>query len=431
MKRTLRIITIGVVVFLWMISATAKADVVLDWNAITLNAIGAQNPFAQARFAAIIHTAVFEAVNAITGEYEPYFGTITAPAEASADAAAIAAAHRVLSNYFPLSAASLDAARAASLAAIPDGQAKDDGIAVGEAAAAAMIANRANDGSALPQFYTPPSANPGEWQTTPPLCPAVGGILLHWRNVTPFGIQSSDQFRSDPPPALTSNKYSKDYNEVKAIGELNSTERPQDRADVARYATVGAVHIWNEAASQVSIAQGKSLSENAWAFALLNMAISDGLVSSIETKYHYVLWRPYTAIHAGDTDGNRKTDPDVAWTTFIPTPCFPSYPSAHASGSYAARRIAEKIFGRGDHEITLSHPSILDVTLRYTKFSQITNDIDDARVYGGIHFRFDQEAGARQGRQVGSYIYKNLLRCIKKNAGCDVDDQNQLRSVRR
>ena len=433
MKRTLWKLTVPVVIVLLMSPAVARADVVLDWNTTMLNTIGAQNPFAQARFAAITHTAVFEAVNAITGEYEPYLGNIIAPAGASAEAAAVAAAHGVLKNYFPGSAAILDAARQSSLAAISNGQAKDDGIAVGEAAAAAMIESRANDGSATPQFYAPAPATPGEWQTTLG-CPMDGrGILLHWRNVTPFGIQNSDQFRSDPPPALTSNKYRKDYNEVKEVGEINSTARPQDRTDVARYfATATPVQIWSQAVTQASMAQDKSLSENARAFALLTMAISDAFISTFNTKYHYRLWRPITAIHAGDTDGNRKTDPDAAWTPFITAPCFPSYPSAHATGTNAGRVIAEKIFGKEGHKITLSHPGIPDVTLHYTKFSQITNDVDDARVYGGIHFRFDQEAGARQGRQVGSYIYKNLLRCLKKNAACDADDdQDQLRTVQR
>src|SRR5437870_13828627 len=173
MKRILRRSTVGVVAVLLMSGAMAKADVVLDWNAIMTSTVVAQNPFAQARFAAITQAAVFEAVNAITGDYEPYLGTITAPPGASAEAAAVAAAHGVLRNYFPGSAASLDAARARSLAAIADGQAKNDGIAVGEAAAAALIAPRASDGSAPPQFYTPPSANPGEWQTTPG-CPPAG-----------------------------------------------------------------------------------------------------------------------------------------------------------------------------------------------------------------------------------------------------------------
>ena len=430
MKCTLKRIILGVVVVLLMSSAMARADVVLDWNATMLNTIGAQNPFAQARFAAITQTAVFEAVNAITGDYEPYLGTIIAPPGASSEAAAVAAAHGVLSHYFPGSAASLDLARANSLATIPNGQAKDHGMAVGEAAAVAMIAERANDGSATLQFYAPSSTNPGAWQTTPG-CPPAGGIFLHWRNVTPFAIQSSDQFRSDPPPALTSNKYRKDYNEVKAVGELNIM-RSQDRSDVVRYfAVIGAPQVWNQAASQVSTMQSKSLSENARVFALLNMAISDGLVSSMETKYHYVFWRPYTAIRAGDTDGNSKTDPDVAWTTFIPTPCFPSYPSAHASASYAGRAIAEKMFGSGGYDITLSHPSMPDVVLHYNSFSQITNDIDDARVYGGIHFRFDQEAGARQGRRVGSYVYNNNLSCSENNAGCEDEDRDQLRTVQR
>jgi PAP2 superfamily len=427
MKRTLRRIIVGVVVVLLMSSSMARADVVLEWNAIMLNTMGGQNPplnpFAQARFAAITQTAVFEAVNAITADYEPYLGTITAPRGASAEAAAIAAAHVVLTNYFPGSAASLDVARAASLAAIPDGQAKDDGIAVGEAAAAAMIGARANDGSAPPEFYLPSSTNPDEWQITPPPCTGAGGALLHWRNVTPFGIQSSDQFRSNPPPALTSNKYRKDYNEVKEVGELNSPTRPQDRTDVARYFAVAVpVHIWSQAITQASTAQRKSLSENARAFALLMMAISDGAISTFETKYYYVFWRPITAIRAGDTDGNRKTDPDVAWTSLIAAPCFPSYPSAHATLSNAARTIAEKIFGRGVHDITLSHPGIPDVTLHYTKFSQITRDIDDARVYGGIHFRFDQEAGARQGRQVGTYVYRNNLPCRNHDKDCGDKD---------
>jgi hypothetical protein len=390
----------------------ARADVVLDWNAIMVSTVSGENPFAQTRLAAITQVAVFEAVNAITGDDEPYLGTVTAPPGASAEAAAVAAAHRVLENYVPGSAASLDAARAASLAAIPDGQAKDDGISVGEAAAAAMIANRASDGSAPPQFYTPPSANPGEWQPTPG-CPAAGGILLHWRNVTPFGVQSSDQFRPGPPPALTSGKYTNDYNEVKRVGALDSTstERPQDRADVARYfAVASALHVWDQALRQVSAAQGTTLSENARAFALLDMAIADGLVSVMETKYHYVFWRPITAIRAGDSDDNPRTEPDPVWTPFIATPCFPSYPSAHASASSAARKVAEKIFGSGPKDITLSHPAVPDVTLHYTRFSQITDDIDDARVYGGIHFRFDQEVGSRLGRRVGSYVYRNNLR---------------------
>ena len=390
-------------------AATAAADVVLEWNAIMVSTISSQNPFAQARFAAITQLAVFEAVNACTGDYKPYLGTIDAPHGASPEAAAIAAAHGVLRNYFPGSAASLDAARATSLAAIPNGQAKERGIAVGETAAAALIALRANDGSTPAETFLPSTTDPGVWQPTPP---AFGpGILLHWSHLTPFGLQSSDQFRSDAPPALMSNRYRKDYDEVMRVGSVGSTERPQDRTNVARFFSIAsAPYVWNSAARQVSSAQRRSLSENARALALLNMAISDGLVSSMETKYFHIFWRPVTAIRAGDIDGNRYTEADPSWTPLITTPVFPSYPSAHASGSYAGRRILDKIFGAGLHLMTLSHPGIPDVTLTYAAFDEITDDIDDARVYGGIHFRFDQKAGARQGRQVGSYIYRHYLR---------------------
>jgi hypothetical protein len=389
----------------------ARADVVLQWNAIMQATVAAQNPFAQARVAAITQLAVFEAVNAITGGYEPYLGTIEAPAGASVDAAAVAAAYRVLKTYFP-GDASLDSARASSLAAIPDSQAKTDGISVGEAAAAAMIALRSNDGSAPPQFYAPSSSAPGEWQRTAG-CPAAGGAFLHWRNVTPFGLQSSSQFRSEPPPALTSNLYRGDYEEVTAVGGRDSTMRSTDRSDAARfYAVVLAVATWNPAVRQVAAAEGTSTSDTARALALLNVAISDALVSVMETKYHYVFWRPETAIPEGDADGNDRTHADPGFVPFIPTPCFPGYPSAHASASYAAKEIARRIFGAGGHSIVLTSPPSVGVTLTYTTFKEITRAIDDARVDGGIHFRFDQEAGAVQGRSIGKYISKNLLRPV-------------------
>jgi len=388
--------------------AAASADVVTEWNGVMLTTTAGLNPFFHARFAAITHTAIFEAVNAITGQYEPYLGTIQAPPGASPEAAAVAAAHAVLVHYFPAQASVLDARRSNSLGAIADGQFKTDGIAVGEAAAAAMIALRANDGSSPPQFYLPLSSDAGEWQLTP-VCPAVGGVFFHWQNVTPFGIQSASQFRSDPPPALTSTSYTKDYDEVMIVGAANTDFRPPDRSDVARFFNVVlAVGVWNPVAQQLAAASGSTLSENARAFALINMAISDGLVAVMETKYHYTFWRPETAIRYDD-DGNPATAPNPAFTPFIATPCFPSYPSAHASASYAARRVVQAIWGAAGHSIELDAPS-LNLILHYTTLKQITSDIDDARVYGGIHFRFDQEAGARQGWRIGGYIMANRLR---------------------
>src|SRR5262249_18383124 len=242
--------------------------------------------------------------------------------------------------------------------------------------------------------------------------PAFGpGILLNWRNVTPFGIKRSDQFRLDPPPALTSQRYRKDYEEVKAIGELNSTERPQDRIDVTRYyASTPPPQVFNAVLQQVSAEHPMSLTRKARAFALLNMAISDALVSVFDTKYFYVFWRPVTAIRAGDADGNPKTQGDAAWTPFITTPSFPSYASAHGSGSGAAAKVLSLLFGPAGHTITLSNPAVPGVTLHYTAFRQMTNDVSDARVYGGIHFRFDQDAGNRLGRDVRRYVVHHNLR---------------------
>ena len=407
-----RRISVATLAALLLIPALARADVVHDWNTIMLTTISSQTPFAQARFGAITQLAVFEAVNACTREYQPYLGTVVAPAGASAEAAAIAAAHTVLKTYFGGNAAMLDAARAASLSAIPDGQSKTDGIKVGEAAADAMIKLRAADGSAPPQTFLPATTDPGVWQPTPP---AFGpGLLLHWRNVAPFGIKTSDQFRLRPPPALASQKYRKAYDEVKSVGEINSTARPKDRADVAQfYAFTPPTQVFDLAAQQVSAAQKRSLSENARALALINMAIADGLVAVFDTKYFYVFWRPVTAIRAGETDGNPLTDGDVNWTPFVTTPSFPGYASAHAAGSGAARKVCELLFGAGGHSITLTNPSVpatKDIVLHYATFHDITQDVDDARVYGGIHFRFDQKEGNRLGREVGSYVYEHNLR---------------------
>jgi hypothetical protein len=401
------------------VSAVAKADAVLDWNVIAVNTAvtNGQNPFAQARYAAIVQLAVFESVNAITGDYHPYLGTIVAPRDASPEAAAIQAAYRVLRTYFTASASTLDTERANSLASIPDGQAKTDGIATGEAAALAMIALRANDGSSPPQFKIPGPPVPGEWQATPS-CPIMNGVAVgiafQWQNITPFGIPSVSEYLLDPPPVLTSREYAKTYNEVMTVGSINSTERPQDRANVALfYAAASPTQVFNQAVQQVAQERRHSLTENARALALINMAMNDSLVAAFFNKYHYNFWRPETAIHAGDTDDNPKTDPDPSWAPFVTTPCFPSYPSNHGSAANSAAEILRRIYGEGGHFMTLSNPTVPDIVLQYTTFKQITDDISDARVYGGIHFRTDQVAGERLGNAIGRAVYRNNLRRMR------------------
>ena len=390
-------------------SAVTSDAVVLHWNEIAVDTIGAQPPFPAARFMATVQVAVFEAVNAITGEYEPYLGTIIAPQGASTEAAAIAAAHGVLKSFFPAQAANLDQRRAESLAAIPDGNAKNDGIVVGEAAAAAMVVNRTNDGSAPPAFHTPPNLDPYEWQMTAG-CPSGGGAFKHWPNVKPFGIESPSQFRADPPPKLTSGTYARDYNEVLAVGETNSSLRPQDRADAARLYSVLHAHIgWNSVLRQIASTRNDEITRTARTAAVMNMSISDAFISVFDSKYFYRTWRPVTAIPRGDEDGNLNTAAG-AFTPYILTPCFPGYPSAHGAGTGAAIEVLERAYGRR-HTVTVSHPNAPGIVIQYEDLRDIIDDVSDARVFGGIHFRFDQDAGERQGRDVGRYNnHKSLTR---------------------
>ena len=402
-------------------AATAKADdIVLRWNQIGAQTATATNPFNQARIGAIVQLAVFEAVNAVTPEYEPYLNPPTvAPPGTSVDAAAIIAAHKVLITYFPDPSvvAGLNAARDKDLMPIPDGPAKTNGIAVGTAAANAMIALRAADGSSPLTTIIPTSSLPGAYQLT---TGCAAGLFYNWQNVTPFGIANASDFLLSPPPSLSSNQYAKDYLEVKTVGASTSADRPADRADVARlYAASSPSFVLSMATRQIAAEKGTSVSENARALALIHMAASDSLVGSFLNKYHYNHWRPETGIRNGAADGNEKTEGDLSFATFIPTPCFPSYPSNHASGTNGGLEAMRRLFGAAGHDITITNnvpalgslPATV-ITKSYTQLKEIADDVDDARVYGGIHWRYDQDAGDVLGRAIATEVVKNNLRPV-------------------
>ena len=386
----------------------AEADPVTEWNEIMQRTVATGNAPFQARAGAIVQLTVFEAVNAIIGDYEPYVGNIAASPDASPEAAAIAASHRVLVALVPAAATSLNTSRTTSLAALPDGPAKEAGIAVGDAAAAAMLQARANDGWAQVNTvpYTP-GTNLGDFRPIPPAVATFTGMAF----VTTFGLEEAAQFRPPPPPGLQTGLYARDFEEIRLRGNINAPAgvRSQDRTNVARFIAANApTQVWNAAARQVSVAQGKTLSENARMFALVNMAMGDAAIASFEAKYFYNFWRPQTAIVAGEIDGNPRTNGDVNWRPLIPTPTFPSYPSAHATLSTAAATVLDRILGNHGHEITLTSAT-LGVTLNYTSFREICDDVDDGRVYGGIHFRFEQDAGGRHGKDVGHHMLDNYL----------------------
>jgi hypothetical protein len=396
-----------IAIALAIVAAAAHADVVTEWNAIAQSTVDRVDPFLQIRTTTIAQVAVFEAVNSIGRQYEPYLRRIDSPPNASVEAAAVSAAHRVLSTLNPEQAAYLDGLRAKALAAIADGPSKDSGIKVGIHAADAILAHRANDGTDVDVPYTP-GTKPGQYQLTPPeFAPAFRPGM---GRITPFALRHGAQFRPEPPPSFRSARYVRDYIEVKEGGDVNSQVRTPHQSDIARfYAATDGVQAYYPAARQVSEAQSTSVAANARIFALLGIAMFDAAVAVFDAKYHYDYWRPVTAIRAADRDGNPKTQPDTAWLPLVGNPPFPSYPSGHAGFGAAARLVLEEAFGVDGHAITLTNPLVPDVTLKYSSWKQITDDVDDARVFGGVHFRFDQEEATRLGRRVGRYILERQL----------------------
>jgi hypothetical protein len=390
----------GAIAFLLCAPSAVRADAVLDWNAISQSTTASSAPPLGARNMAIVQAAVFDAVNSILGDYSAYAVSAAAPSDSDPSAAAMAAAHYALVQLYPAAQAGLDAAFDDSLAAIPDGMAKTDGVAVGESVAQEILALRATDGSGTPVPYTPGSG-PGVWKPTPPAF--LPALLPGWGMVTPFLLETGDQYRLGPPPALTSGQYTLAFQEVKTLGSATAV-RTQEQSDVPRFWLPPGTQGWNSAARQVAAANGTSLSENARIFALLNMGGADAVIACWDTKFTYNFWRPVTAIRAADTDGNPATDPDPSWSSFVVTPPFPEYVSGHACYAGAAKYVLERFFGRAaDKDITLVSSTLPGVSRTYTSFRQIADEIDNARVWGGIHFRFSVKLGRKLGKNVGRF----------------------------
>jgi len=390
-------------------------DVVTEWNQQALNLVllpaSALTSVPQVRVMTIVQLAVHDAVNGITGKYDTYLSPGAAPANASPEAAAIAAAHHTLRNLFQSQAASLDSLFAQSVAA--HGLAENDpGVAYGRSAAAAILALRANDHSAEAQFdYDAPGVGtPGVWvriNNAPAQLPG-------WGNVTPFVLRSSSQFRPDPPPALGSKQYAKDYNEIKEIGVLNSTTRTNEQSQIALFWRASPAAIWNPVLTQVLATQNLSLSAAARIFALFYLASADASIACWDAKYTYNNWRPISAIRGGDSDGNDSTVGDGAWSPFIATPPHPEYPSGHATNSSAMAMILESMFDDNPGiPIVVTQTGI---TRQWHTFSEGVDEVIGARVYSGIHFRTADEVGAKLGRKVAKFVLNHALQRCKH--GC-------------
>jgi membrane-associated phospholipid phosphatase len=389
-----------------------SGDVVLEWNQVLLDALKDDHilPLYLAREAAIVHAAIFDAVNAIDRSYTPFFADVKASHGASIEAAAAQAAHDTLVVLSPAHQATFDATLAADLAGIPPGRARQ-GIAVGRAVAQQILDWRSTDGSGETVDYQPGS-DPGDWQPTPPAyAPAVAP---QWGQVVPFCIPSDSEFRPPPPPDLTDAEYTAAFEEVKSLGAAGSTTRTAEQSDIAQfwYGTAGtytSVGYWNQIAREVAVQRGDSIVQNARLFALLNLAQADSYFAIWDAKYTYDFWRPVTAIRAADTDGNPDTEPEATWTSFKGTPPFPSYVSGHSGHSAAAAAVLAAYFGTDDVAFTLSTDSLPGVTRSYESFSAAAHEVSDSRVYAGIHWRFDVTAGEDLGYEVGNYVAANWL----------------------
>ena len=390
--------------------AVGIPNAVMEWNQIALSATvtANQGPLPQSRSMTIVQVAVHDAVNAITGKHRTYSSYGAPSAGASAEAAAIAAAHRTLVTLFPSQAGGLDLARAASLA-LRNLTEADLGITVGETAAAAILAARANDGAATAQFpyVAPGTGTPGVWQTIG----TAQALLPGWGSVTPWVIQSGSQFRPDGPPSLDSGRWARDYNEIKEIGSQTSLTRTTEQTEIGRFWLATPSAIWNGVARQVIDARGLDLSDTAQVLGLMYLAASDAGIACWDAKYVFNFWRPQAAIRNGNLDGNDATVADPAWTPLFPTPPHPEYVSGHSTNSGAMAATLGLLFGDDPGvSIVATSPSNSGFPRQWATFSQGVDEVIEARIYSGIHYRTSDETGARLGRQVARYVVNHALR---------------------
>ncbi len=420
MKKIVRcglVLTILATVF--VTNANAQ-DPIAAWNEISEKAVktaGHAPPVAALDFA-IVHLAIYDAVESIDRRYEPYHAFVPG-ATGSLSAAAAKAGHDVLVGLFPLQKLTLDADYANFLAT--NGiDPFDPGIAVGSQAAADMLALRSNDGR-FP-LNPPPflgNAAIGQWRPTPSLLPGppasfAPGLTPWVASVTPFTMNSNSQFRVDPPPDLTSELWASDYNEVKAVGSLTSTTRTPEQTEIGYFWADSGPVLWQNALRYISRNYLNDIGDSARMYALAEASLADTQIACWDSKYFYNFWRPITAIRLGDQDGNPETEVDPDWQPLINTPNFPEYPSGHASTSGAVSHVLRLFFGTDElnFQMTTTNPKTLQKTRTFTRFSQAETEVVNARVYVGIHYRDSDLTARAQGLHVANWVFKNYFRAI-------------------
>jgi hypothetical protein len=383
------------------LAVPAVANVITDWDAKAV-AVAAPAPLGQ-RELAMVHVAMFDAVNSIERRYRPYLVQLTAQKTTSQEAAAAAAAATVLIGLHPEAAEELKAALATYLATIADGEAKSDGIKLGEAVAAKVLQSRANDGANAADAYRP-KTKPGAYIPTPITVASV------WPDLAPFALAKPSQFRPQPPISLESKEWAADFNELKAYGGKTSTKRSMQQTETARFWLMVGAPAYHPLPRQLVTAKQMSIIDSARFMALFAVALTDAYIAVFDAKYHYEFWRPITAIRNGDISGNPATELDATWQPIDNTPMHPEYPCAHCIQSGAAVAVIESVLGSADiPEVSVTSSTAPGVTHRWTNLGVFSDEISNARIWAGFHYRFSTRVGTDMGRQIGAYVVKSVM----------------------
>ncbi len=427
-----RLVVLGsMIVLAGIAGGVASANVVTDWNDALLVSVRAArtNPPVMTRNAAMMNVAIYDAVVAIAGGYERYLVTSSAPAGASAEAAAAAAAHRVLSARYPADLARFDALLAQHLQAVVDQAAATAGTAWGQQVADAVIAARSNDGATTVVTYTPP-VGALWWLPTPPAF--APPLLPNWPRVRPWASADGAQCRSaGPPPSPSEAVYTIDFAEVRTIGRADSTTRTADQTETALFWNDGAGTStppghWLLIAQELLAGHPLTRVESARLFALLSITTADAAIASWDNKYQFHNWRPVTAIRGADTDGNPATAPDTEWSSLITTPPFPSYSSGHSTFSGSSARLLALFFGSDQLPFTIGSDGTPGVERSFDSLSEAAEEAGQSRIYGGIHWQYDNRDGLAAGRALAEYVFANYLRPAGGAPAACVADANTL-----
>jgi hypothetical protein len=392
--------------------ASARANVITDWDekAVTvvtpMASLSGTLPYMAQRMMGMVHAAMFDAVNSIEQRYRPYLVQLPAAPSTSKEAAAAAAAATVLATIDAKTAGDMKAALATYLAPLPDGAAKSDGVALGEAVAAKVLEVRANDGCDAPDAYRP--------RTTPGVyVPTAITLSSMWPNLKPFAMVKGSQFRPKPPIALDAPEWATDYNELKDYGGQISAKRTAQQTETARFWLMGGPVAYHPLIRQLAIAKQMSVIDSARFMALGAVGLNDAIIAVLDAKYHYNFWRPITAIRNGDIDGNPATDSEATWQPIANTPMHPEYPCSHCiqSGSVAAV-VKAVLEGVDMPEVALTSPTAPGVTHRWTNMTALTEEVANARIWAGFHYRFSTRVGTDMGLQIGEYVVKNVMQPV-------------------